>query len=498
MESSYKFAEWYIEAKNKRGFKEKFEFHGSEKKYEYSLDCNKDFMVLKRIDNSSGSNETENTEKNLKKAEMEEDSSEHDFKFHINVKSDEDIGRAWEIAAKICCEQGLSGMKVMLNRPKCPEEIINQNSEISEIYLSHCKPITIYTMPSIKAEIYIKIFEEIELSLRNKNIEPGQLPPLDGRLNTERCQNFQYISFRIENEGRGRENFYLPAAESLFEKWYVEQDLYVDPKWFSGNTKYEGGKEFVLKDCAGRTLAHYAAESNNMRCLKKLKEANFNGFNEQDESGDAPLHLAASRNHLEIVKLLIEYKGELNIENKLGKTPLYYAKGDVEIFLSDKGGKLGSKEKSSSSASSTTSSSSSTSSSTSSSSSEDSDESSEVKKIPNKNLSFSVGFFKLKLNVPIESKQNDNNNELLETIQKIVPEQKWELNNEGSVYLLMSQKNVEELEEHFKENKFFSYIVMKSISEKIEETHILVIKKEALEELKKVPPKKFSENNFNY
>ncbi|MEI6153477.1 MAG: ankyrin repeat domain-containing protein, partial [Deltaproteobacteria bacterium] len=64
----------------------------------------------------------------------------------------------------------------------------------------------------------------------------------------------------------------------------------------------------------------------------------------QDNNGDAPLILASRNGHIDIVKLLAEYKADLNVQDKFGNTPLMNAcmrmHTGIASFLIERGADL--------------------------------------------------------------------------------------------------------------------------------------------------------------
>jgi len=51
-----------------------------------------------------------------------------------------------------------------------------------------------------------------------------------------------------------------------------------------------------------------------------------------DDNGNAPLHMAASCGSLPVVKTLVEHGAQVNVKNRLGKTPLDQSIGHQEII----------------------------------------------------------------------------------------------------------------------------------------------------------------------
>ena len=72
---------------------------------------------------------------------------------------------------------------------------------------------------------------------------------------------------------------------------------------------------------------HDAAFNGELDKMKALLAAGTAGINDPDQDGRTPLHHAASKGHLEIVKLLLEHKADVNVRTKEGYTPAFLAKG---------------------------------------------------------------------------------------------------------------------------------------------------------------------------
>ncbi|MGC0372300.1 MAG: hypothetical protein DGJ47_001012 [Rickettsiaceae bacterium] len=89
----------------------------------------------------------------------------------------------------------------------------------------------------------------------------------------------------------------------------------------------------------GTNCLEYCAYNNEVQLTKLLLKYKAN-VNIQNESGYAPIHKASDRGHLSIVKLLIEYKADLNIKTLTGLSPLYSANiqniGVMRLLLKNK------------------------------------------------------------------------------------------------------------------------------------------------------------------
>ncbi|WP_265033965.1 ankyrin repeat domain-containing protein [Wolbachia endosymbiont (group A) of Sicus ferrugineus] len=60
--------------------------------------------------------------------------------------------------------------------------------------------------------------------------------------------------------------------------------------------------------------------------------------NAKDKDGNTPLHLAAMKGKIDVVKILLEYNADVNTKNNEGRTALYYAANNnhqelVELLL---------------------------------------------------------------------------------------------------------------------------------------------------------------------
>lgn len=92
-----------------------------------------------------------------------------------------------------------------------------------------------------------------------------------------------------------------------------------------------------LKDQQGFTATMYAAKSGETKILKLLIEAEADISLQQEETKETALFLASRYNHLDSVKLLVEYGGSIDVVNFHLETPLtraikfeYY---DIALFL---------------------------------------------------------------------------------------------------------------------------------------------------------------------
>ena len=96
------------------------------------------------------------------------------------------------------------------------------------------------------------------------------------------------------------------------------------------NTSYhsellELNQDFNYVDEYGRSILHrIVLRSDDIKFVTELATLGAN-VNIRDESGDAPLHLAATFGHVQIVIELIRLGANINIQNNVGETALHMA-----------------------------------------------------------------------------------------------------------------------------------------------------------------------------
>lgn len=85
----------------------------------------------------------------------------------------------------------------------------------------------------------------------------------------------------------------------------------------------ENGADLNIADIRGATPLHRAASKGNLSIVKLLLECGDKlKINVRDVYGNTALHLACEEDRQEIAKLLVDYGADLEIKNKEEKTPL--------------------------------------------------------------------------------------------------------------------------------------------------------------------------------
>lgn len=75
---------------------------------------------------------------------------------------------------------------------------------------------------------------------------------------------------------------------------------------------------------------HEAAKSGDVRKVVELIEKDPNIMYVKDEEGKTALHWATGRGQLEVIKVLIRYKVNINVKNDMGGTPLHVAASQAQ------------------------------------------------------------------------------------------------------------------------------------------------------------------------
>jgi ankyrin repeat protein len=86
------------------------------------------------------------------------------------------------------------------------------------------------------------------------------------------------------------------------------------------------GADKTAKDDNGQTILHYAVLSGSVEFFTFVIKGNKHLINLQTKNGCTLLHIAIQNRSQELVKFLIEEGADQNIKDKIGQTPLNYAK----------------------------------------------------------------------------------------------------------------------------------------------------------------------------
>ena len=153
---------------------------------------------------------------------------------------------------------------------------------------------------------------------------PKYAPPMDGRICTECGRETELSEERCRNCDRVDRSLGVLAAVIAGDLKKVTQLLQARPEIIGTRTSGHGW-----------SLLHMAASGGNPKMAELLisKDANVDA---QTTDGKTPLHYAAGKGHLEVVRVLVAHEADLSAECE-GKTVLNFAeergKDEVTDFL---------------------------------------------------------------------------------------------------------------------------------------------------------------------
>ena len=94
------------------------------------------------------------------------------------------------------------------------------------------------------------------------------------------------------------------------------------------------GYDWNVKDFNENTPLHCAVESSQVHAVQYL--VSVSNVDAENAFLESPIHLATKRGNMEILKLLIDKKCDLNVVDRFGNTPLFYADiNSISCFLSN-------------------------------------------------------------------------------------------------------------------------------------------------------------------
>lgn len=73
------------------------------------------------------------------------------------------------------------------------------------------------------------------------------------------------------------------------------------------------GADVNIQNNRGQTPLHIAAQRGDMSIVRLLLTSKFINVDAQDCWGATPLHLASENGHIEVVKLLVAHNAQLNV-----------------------------------------------------------------------------------------------------------------------------------------------------------------------------------------
>ena len=87
-----------------------------------------------------------------------------------------------------------------------------------------------------------------------------------------------------------------------------------------------------VKDNDGRTPLHRAAKRGHVDIVKLLLEHGANPNIQENKYGYTPLHVAVKNCHVDVVRVLLEHGADPTIRDNEGRTPLDYGSDCEEII----------------------------------------------------------------------------------------------------------------------------------------------------------------------
>ena len=174
------------------------------------------------------------------------------------------------------------------------------------------------------------IFHGANIDIQNKNGEtPIHLATKNENLNLVNFLLLKNANLNMQNK-EGKTPFHLAIERNNFKVAKVLN---------------EAGANFSLKDKDENTPLHLLVNKNaeNLEIsqnrdyevfIQTLKNGdNAKALNEQNISGDTPLHIAARNSYYQIATRLLKNECNINIQNKLGDTPLHVAIKNERMML---------------------------------------------------------------------------------------------------------------------------------------------------------------------
>lgn len=208
------------------------------------------------------------------------------------------------------------------------KELLEDNAEI-EVFDEHFQTPFHHAIISGKIDIVKYLFEKgASFKIQDKY----KMTPL---AYSARHGQLEILKFLIDHDA----DFNMPDRNGITPFEHAAKNGYLDIVIYL----HEKGANIHASDKFGMTAFSWAAKSGHLNVLQYLKKEHDVDVNQTDIFNMTPLQIAVKAHKWEVVKLLVEWRADLNISDQNGVTALkrteIAGKWDIYVLLKDAGAK---------------------------------------------------------------------------------------------------------------------------------------------------------------